>query len=393
MRHHGAVTLSLFLGFVLVACGVPPTAPSAGPSQAGPTPGATATTAPSGSQSPAQNEALAAVYAALKGLTGDERRAKLIELADAEGGELTVYTSTNLDESEPLVAAFEDATGLDVNLYRASASTVLQRIVQESEANFAGGADVVAINGPELSVLDGEGLLAPLSTPATDNILEAVVFDNWSGMYLNVFLAAWNTNAMTAAEAPRTYEDLLSKYPGRLGMELGDWDWFATLVKGYFVGQKGMTEEAAIDLFKKAAAGSRIVDGHTLMTELLASGEFDITASNYQHRVLEMQGDNAPIEWREPIEPIVVRPNGIGISLSTKSPAAALLYVEYVLTEGQDLFAELGRTPASTQALGALGGKYKVLLADVEALLEESDKWEAAYEEVVKASGSEIIDN
>lgn len=58
---------------------------------------------------------------------------------------------------QPLIEAFEDSTGIDVNLYRASASTVLQRTFQESEAGFEGGADVLAINGPEMTILDAEG--------------------------------------------------------------------------------------------------------------------------------------------------------------------------------------------------------------------------------------------
>lgn len=393
MRSRWSAVFGLLLIFVLAACGAPPTvveSPEASgtePTDGGPS------GAPSGEPSSGENEALAALYAEIEGLTGDERRARLIELASEEEGELTVYTSTNLDESEPLVSAFEDATDIDVSLYRASASTVVQRVFQEAEANFEGGSDVIAINGPEMTVLDQQGLLAPLVSPATDNILEAGVFDSWAAMYLNVFVAAWNTDRMTADEAPTTYEELFTNYSGRLGMELGDWDWFATLVKSYFIEQQGMTEEEAVDLFKQAASGARVVDGHTLMTELLASGEFDITASNYQHRVVQLMGDGAPIEWQQPLQPIVVRPNGIGISASADNPAAALLYIEFVLTEGQDLFLELDRSPASTEALGALEGEYEVILADVEALLNEADKWEALYEEVVQESGGDVIED
>jgi iron(III) transport system substrate-binding protein len=52
-------------------------------------------------------------------------------------------------------------------------------------------------------------------------------------------------------------------------MELSDVDWFATLVKEYFMGEKGMSEDEAVQLFKQAAAGAKIIDGHTLMTEPL----------------------------------------------------------------------------------------------------------------------------
>lgn len=376
--------VSLVLMLLSVGCGAPPTVESP--------PGSTAavdSSEPAPASGAPQADPMEAVYAAVDGLTGEERQARLIELADEEGGEVTVYTSTNLDESQPLIEAFEDATGIDVSLYRASASTVLQRTFQEAEADFEGGADVLAINGPEMTILDAEGLLAPLQTPATEAILPGGVFETWSAMYLNVFVAGWNTDRVDQASAPTTYQELFTNFEGQLGMELGDWDWFATLTK-YFMAEQGMTEDEAVELFKNAARGARVVDGHTLMTELLAAGEFDVTASNYQHRVLRLINEDAPIAWEPPIEPMVVRPNGIGISARASSPAAALLYLEFVLTDGQDLFAGLERTPASTEALGGLDSAYEVLFADVEALLEERDKWEALYEEVVQESGQII---
>jgi iron(III) transport system substrate-binding protein len=388
-RRLGALVMVLVL--VGLACSPPtslpsssagtPAAPSAGGSGAVPSAGA--------SGGPAISDKLSAVYAAVEGLTGDARRTKLIELAKAEGGEVNVYTSTALEESQPLTDAFTKATDIDVNLYRASAGTVLQRVTQEAQASFQGGADAIAINGPEMTILDSQKLLAPLKTPATASILKEGVFDNWSAMYLNVFVAAWNKDKVSPDQAPKSYEDLFTKFKGRLGMELGDWDWFSTLVK-YFVAKKGMTEEQAVDMFKNAAKGARVVDGHSLMTELLASGEFDVTASNYQHRVLQLLKDKAPIAWEPPIQPVVVRPNGIGISATAARPASALLYLEYVLEEGQDLFLDLSRTPASTEALGGLNASYEVLFTDVQALLNERDKWEGLYEEVVKESGKVI---
>src|SRR5680860_297704 len=87
-------------------------------------------------------DALEAVYAEVEGLTGDERRAALIELAMAEGGDLTFYTSTNVDESGPITEAFEEETGIAVNLFRSSAENILQRVLQETDADFA-GADVL----------------------------------------------------------------------------------------------------------------------------------------------------------------------------------------------------------------------------------------------------------
>ncbi len=208
----------------------------------------------------ADNSGLDAVYDEVEGLSGDgPSRPKLIELALAEqdeAGTATLYGSTNLDEADPIIAAFEDATGIEVNLYRASAGDVLQRVLQESDASFP-GADVVYINGPEMTVLDGRDLLAPLESPATEDISEVAVFDTWAAVYLNLFTAAWNTDLVSEGDAPRSWEELLSNYPGRLALEAGDFDWFATLVTQYFMEDKGMSEEDAIQVFRDAAADAR----------------------------------------------------------------------------------------------------------------------------------------
>lgn len=339
------------------------------------------------------NSGLDSVYSEIEGLSDDERRDRLIELALAEQDEVgtaTLYGSTNLDEADPIISAFEDASGIEVNLYRASAGDVLQRVLQESDAGFP-GADVVYINGPEMTVLDAEGLLAPLDSPATDDIADVAVFETWSAVYLNLFTAAWNTDLVSGGEEPGTWEEVLAGYPGRLALEAGDFDWFATLVTQYFMEDKGLSEEEAIEVFRTAAKESRVVDGHTLMAELLAAGDFDVAASTYRHRVGQLARDGAPVAWEPAVEPLIVRPNGIGIVSGSKHPAQALLFTEFMLTEVQEMLLEFDRTPASQEIEG--GGvpqNYDVLEADLELLFDEREKWEDLWDEIVSTSGGII---
>ncbi len=364
---------------LLAACGGSPTAAPAGSETAGSDSGA------------AGASALEEVYAAVEGLTGQERFDKLMEIAATEAGDLSLYTSTNLDESGPITDAFTDLTEFDVDLYRASSTSVLQRILQENDANFA-GADVVSTNGPEMTILDSEGLLLPLESPLTEDIVEFGVFDTWAAVYLNVFVSAWNTNAITGDDVPTSWEEVLTGYDNRLAMELGDWDWFATLV-GHLMEQEGMSEEEAVELFREAAREGVVVDGHTVMAELLAAGEFDITASSYQHRIPQLAKDGAPVAWEPPVEPAIIRPNGIGIHADTDVPAKALLLVEYELSpEAQSQLVEFDRSPANDTVEGGFPDDVEVLLVDVEALLDEREKWETLYEEVIQESGSGVIE-
>lgn len=385
------------LALVVGACSEPPTAEEDTTTTAeSPTTAAPDTTAADGETTTTGETgggdsmaALEEVYAQVEGLTGEERTAKLLELAQEEGT-LSIYGSTNLEDALPLFDAFADLYDLEPNYYRASSSDVLQRILQEVDANFAGN-DVVMSNGPEMAILDGEGLLLPLESPTTDNIIDAGVFPTWAAIYMNSFIAGWNTEFVTG-EVPDNWNDFLTTFEGELAVEVGDWDWFATLTRRYFIEELGMTEDEVVELFKSAVAGATVVDGHTLMAELLVAGEYDASTSLYHHRVTELIAEGAPLAWEPPVRPIIVRPNGVGIMSHTQNPASALLWVEFMLTDGQELLAEEYRGPASTEVAGGIPDEYAPILVDLEAITQEREKWEGLWEEIIQAAGTEPVE-
>jgi iron(III) transport system substrate-binding protein len=375
------VALSAVVLVVAGACGNPPTSEEDG----SPSPGG-------GGGLVDVTPKLRDINSQLEGLDPKARREKLIALAEEEGGSFNAYGSTNLDDIFPMIDEFESATDIEVNYYRASSSDILQRVLQEADANFP-GADLVFTNGPELTVIDQEGLLAPLDSPVTEAVPEEGRFDTWVWLYLNTFTASWNTDRVSAAAAPTSWEEVLAHGDG-LALEVGDFDWFATLVKTYFVGERGMTEEEAIDLFRPAAQSATLVDGHTLMAELLVAGEYDLAASTYLHRVLQFERQDAPIAWEPPVEPLIIRPNGIGIHKFATHPASALLFLEFMLTDAQTLLLEIDRQPASEGIEGGgIPEGVETVIVDLDALLDEREKWEGLWEEIIEGSGQEVIED
>ena len=340
--------------------------------------------------SPGPASPLLAIEEELKDLDPVARTNRLVELARAEAAVTTLYTSTTFDDSEVIIEEFRKKYGLDVELFRASSTKVLQRVLLEAEADFS-GADVVLTGALELAVLADEELLVALNTPATADILDAAVYPTWAGVYLQTFVAAWNTNELDEADAPSTWEEVLTQYPDGLAMELGDFDWFSTLVQRHFVDELGYSEADAVDLFRQAAEVATLVDGHTLMAELLAAGEFDLVASAYQARVDRIKGKKGPIEWEPAVEPLVVRPNGAGVHRDTDTPATALLFVEFLLTDAQPIFSDLGRTPASTTTAGGLAPGYDILAVDVVGLNQSREKWENLYASIVELSFDAVV--
>ncbi len=127
------------------------------------------------------------------------------------------------------------------------------------------------------------------------------------------------------------------------------------------------------------------------MAELLAAGDFDVAASTYRHRVAQLSREGAPIAFEPAVEPLIVRPNGIGIVTGSEHPAQALLFTEFMLTEVQEMLIDFDRTPAS-QAIegGGVPTKFDVLEADLELLFNDREKWEDLWDEIVSSSGGII---
>jgi iron(III) transport system substrate-binding protein len=318
------------------------------------------------------------VFAELEGLTGQERTDKLIAMAEEEGGELNLYTSMTTDVADEVAGAFDDAYEIEPSTYRADSETVLLRLVEEADAGFK-GSDIVETNGTELANLSQEGLLVDYDTPATDGLVEGSDYEGWVADRFNKFVISWNTNAVPETERPKSWEDLADpKWDGQLALEPSDVDWYMTLWN-YWADQ-GKSEDEINGLFEAMADGGLFTKGHTVMGELLAAGEFQIAASNYSYIVQNAIDDGAPIAWEPAAEPILSRPNGIGLVRGAQHPATALLFMEWMLTDGQELLVEFNLDAAREDL--ATAPNAEEVLVDLDMFIEEQEEWTDRYEQV-----------
>lgn len=325
------------------------------------------------------------VYNEITGLSGKERRDKLVELATKEG-KLDLYTSMTSDVADAVSEAFGDQFDIDVNVYRAGSETVLQRIMQEQGAHYQGN-DVVESNANELFAMNKEGFLAEYKGERRDLVPEAGRFDGWTATRFNLFAPSWNTKLVPAGQQPKTWEELADpKWDGKLSMELSDYDWYLTLY-GYW--KKQGKSDADIDkLFAGMAQGAKIVKGHTVQGELLSAGQFSVVASNYSYIVERAKQKGAPVDYLPFVQPVIARPNGVGLMKSAKHPAAALLFADWLLEEGQKVLSDEGLTPAIVEGNDPLKG-VEVIPVDVKTLVEQGEEWSKKYEAVV-ANGEKV---
>jgi len=318
----------------------------------------------------------ASPHRALYMYQGADRGAKLLEEAKKQR-EVVMYTSLNLKDSVPITEAFEKKTGLKVQLWRASSEKVLQRAVTEARAGRF-SCDILETNGPEMEAMYREQLLEEFFSPHFTD-LPAAAFPkhrHYVADRFNFFTIGYNTNLVKPEEVPNRYEDLVHpRWAGRVGIEGSDVDWFGAVVKS-------MGEQKGLAFFRKLAdSPPQIRTGHTLMAELVASGEIPLAATLYNHNVERLIVKGAPVKWKA-IQPTFGRPNAIGVAKQAPHPHAAMVFVDFMLSkEGQTILKERNRVPASLSVDTHLN-KFPFQMIDPVITLDENDKWEKLWSEL-----------
>ncbi|NRQ31808.1 extracellular solute-binding protein [Nonomuraea sp. NN258] len=326
------------------------------------------------------------LYTEVNAMTGQQRRDKLVPLAEKEGT-LDLYTSMTSEVADAVLKAFEGQFDVKVNLYRAGSETVLQRIVQEQKAGYQGN-DVVETNATELFDLNTEGVLATYDGERRRMVQEAGRQQGWTATRMNLFAPSWNTKMVTSEQAPKTWEELADpKWDGKLAMELSDSDWYLTLYR--YWEKQGKTKEEIDKLFTGMAGGAKIVKGHTVQGQLLSAGQFSVAASNYTYIVEQAKAKGAPVDYLPLVQPVIARPNGFGLMKTAKHPAAAMLFADWMLQEGQELLVKQGLTPAIVEGDDPLKG-VEIVPIDVAELTKNGDEWSKRYDQVI--SNGEQVD-
>lgn len=324
----------------------------------------------------------------LQGLSPEEREQRLVELAQ-EGGDISLYADAQLDDSAQLLEAFAEEYDIEPTIYDGNTNSVRDRLLQESEAGYQ-GADVVELDALGMHVIAEEGLLMPVETPYAEDVGDAGRFDDWTAIRYSYLVSAWNTDAVSAAEAPSDLRDLVaSGWSGRLGLENSDVYWFAAIVK-HFQQTEGLSEEEAIEIFHDLAQNSQVTSGHTATADFLAAGQFDLSPNVYAHRIQQLQADGAAVEWLPATQPVVAEPTGIALLKSARNPAGGLLYLDWVLSPdgGQQVFVEQQRTPSNVDVAATVVGDVQPIDAALAEIAAEFDKWNSLWDEVLRSVGS-----
>src|SRR5215471_19749564 len=242
---------------------------------------------------PAFAQNVSPTLAELANYTGADRTARLIAGAKKEGV-VTVYSSVTVDDQKALVTAFDRKYGVKLQFWRASSESILQRALVE----YRGGryeVDAIETSAAEMESLHRERLLVEVKSPHIADIVPAALRPHreWVGDRLNIISAGYNTNLVRKQDAPKTYDGLLDpKWKGKLGIEADDSVWFGALANA-------MGEQKALKLFRDLVRtnGLSVRKGHTLLANLVISGEVPYSLTLYHYKAEQLKNAGAPLDW------------------------------------------------------------------------------------------------
>jgi iron(III) transport system substrate-binding protein len=261
------------------------------------------------------------------------------------GRSITLYSGQHEQTTDALVAGYEKATGIRVNVRSDDEDTLTDEIVTEGSSS---PADVIYTeNSPALEYLQGKGLLAPVdpSTLASAPSRYDSPQGDWVGVSARVSVLIYNPSLISASELPSTALALAEpRYRGKLAFAAGETDFqpiVTSMVRSY-------GEAAALRWLQgiDANAGSHIYpDNETIADEVNRGAvAFGVVNQYYWYRLrAELGASNvhSRIAYFAPRDPgYVIDVSGAGILESSKHRAAAQRFLAFLVSkQGQEIIA------------------------------------------------------
>lgn len=285
-----------------------------------------------------------------------------------EEGRAVLYTSLAVEDNKAFRSAFENANpAVKLEIYRASGTTVLQKILTENRAG-ANLVDVVLTEGTVLHALKDKNLLVKFDSPER-KAFDARFKDKegyWTDIYPTVHSIPYNTKLVAQQDLPKHYTDLLDpKWKGKLGVNRNAFMFQAAMLNLY--GQ----EKGEDFLRKLAQQNAQVRDGGTLTATLVGAGELPMAFFVYANNVENVKESGSPVDWVRIEDPLYGEPHPAAVMARAPHPNAARLLVEFAISkDGQQLISNLGKVPGRGDVQPRIGvdrAKLRIIPPEDEA--------------------------
>jgi iron(III) transport system substrate-binding protein len=197
---------------------------------------------------------------------------------------------------------------------------------------------------------------------------------------LSVPVVGWNTELVSDDEVPQTVEDLADpQWDGRLTLDAGGWPWYAGISQ--YLADQGRSEDEIQEFFRTVISYSNQQNSSIAMTELLSAGEYQMGTSILSAIVDRYAAIDAPVAWKTAdgryTTPLIVAPEGGTLMNRAPHPAAALLFMDFMLEEGAPLLEERFY-PSPIQGVGRLlegVDEADLIPIDRSVFVEDRERW------------------
>lgn len=307
-----------------------------------------------------------------------ERQATLVREAKNERA-VVWYAPMNREDLRQFTNAFEaEYPFLKVEILTGGPQSLLNRILTEHRAGRF-NYDILNIRSSALYTLKKANAIGRHDSPYRRG-LRPGFYDKdgyFNGIWASLMVYLYNAKQVDRAQAPKSINDLLQpKWKGKMGIDQDADDWLAAIME-YYGDEKG--KQIARSL---GAQQLNIRKGRTLVSQLVAAGEFPIQIDAHHHEAVSLRKAGAPVDYvfPEPFVP-VKSVSSLAISSQPPHPHAAALLVDFMLSKkGQEIAFKQRRWPALKEL--AAGGPDDV--GNRNTLVPDAEKWGSRYEELVQ---------
>lgn len=274
--------------------------------------------------------------------------------------EVTVYVSTDRVFSEPVLRNYERQTGVKVYAVYDTEETKTTGLVNRllAEKNNP-RADVFWSNEPVRTlVLKKRSVLQPYRSPSAEGI--PTVFKDpegyWTGFSARARVIVYNTKLVTAEEAPKSVLDLSSpKWKGQAAMADPRFGSTSFHVAALYA---ELGDGKADEFFRRLKAnGIRIVDGNSVVRDMVARGEVKVGLTDTDDVNVALE-DEQPVSMVFPDQEgigVPVMPNMVSLIAGAPHPEAGKQLIDYLLSpevEAMLAKSEAVQIPLHTQVKG-----------------------------------------
>lgn len=266
-------------------------------------------------------------------------REQLILAGAKREGKVAFYSGMIENQAlRPIADAFKKKYPfVAVDYWRGDSRALVQKALTERRAGRVTG-DILESTGGAQALIRA-GAIEPFYSSSTAGFPKNYLDPNgmWVASRLDYFGMAYNTRQVTAADVPKTYDDLLNpKWKGAIA-----WRADSEVGAGLFIAgvMREMGKEKG-ETYLKRLSGQAIVNyagSARALVDRVGEGEYKIALEIYAHHPLISKAKGAALDTQM-LDPVPSALSTIQLAKNAPHPNAAMLFIDFVLSkEGQEV--------------------------------------------------------